>query len=231
MNKLYFSSDWHLMQKNIVKNLSRWNHADKERLRDFKDEIEMTNYIIQRTNDIVKKNDTLYLLGDLYFGKDLNELLNLLSKIKCKNIHYVFGNHDHIIHKNFNIFQNIFKSMTGAKTIHYKYPLPGTDPNRDAWKGKEIINLCHYAQRIWDQSHRGAWMLYGHSHSSLDIFTHSSKIANTINKFYAEKKTIDVGIDNAKLVLGDYIPFEFFQLKEIMDKRDILFIDQHEKRA
>ena len=32
---------------------------------------------------------------------------------------------------------------------------------------EQDIVLCHYAMRVWQKSHYGAWMLYGHSHGTL----------------------------------------------------------------
>ena len=37
--------------------------------------------------------------------------------------------------------------------------IPGTD---------QSIVLCHYAMAVWDKSHRGNLMLYGHSHSEAE---------------------------------------------------------------
>jgi calcineurin-like phosphoesterase family protein len=33
-------------------------------------------------------------------------------------------------------------------------------------KGQPIV-LCHYAMRVWNRAHHGAWHLYGHSHGKL----------------------------------------------------------------
>ena len=32
--------------------------------------------------------------------------------------------------------------------------------------GQPIV-ICHYAMRVWNRSHHGAWHLYGHSHGNL----------------------------------------------------------------
>ena len=45
------------------------------------------------------------------------------------------------------------------------YELKVNDP--DGRHGKQGIVLCHYAMRVWNKSHHGNFMLYGHSHGSL----------------------------------------------------------------
>lgn len=73
--------------------------------------------------------------------------------------------------------------------------------------------LFHYSMRVWLGSHKGYYHLYGHSHSSLE------KLPNG--------KSIDVGIDNAKRLFGEYRPFSEDELIQILDKREIKFLDQH----
>jgi len=58
---------------------------------------------------------------------------------------------------------------------------------------KQPIVLCHYAMRVWDRSHYGSLHFYGHSHGGLSWY----------------KNSLDVGVDNAKKLLGEYRPFSF----------------------
>jgi calcineurin-like phosphoesterase family protein len=55
----------------------------------------------------------------------------------------------------------------------------------------QVIVLCHYALRVWDCSHYGAWHLYGHSHGELSPMG----------------KSLDVGVDvyPAPISLGEVI--------------------------
>jgi hypothetical protein len=34
--------------------------------------------------------------------------------------------------------------------------------------------LCHYAMRVWNRSHHGAWHLYGHSQGESPRNTHGA---------------------------------------------------------
>jgi calcineurin-like phosphoesterase family protein len=71
---------------------------------------------------------------------------------------------------------------------------------------------------IWNKSHRGAWHLYGHSHANAE---------EGLNKLMPERKSFDVGVDNAAVLLGSYRPFTFEEVKKIMDKKKGCSIDHH----
>jgi calcineurin-like phosphoesterase family protein len=80
------------------------------------------------------------------------------------------------------------------------------------------ITLCHYAMAVWDKSHRGAWQLYGHSHTNLEGW---------IDKAMPGHFSMDVGIDNAARLLGEYRPFSFEEISSILMKRKGFFPDHH----
>lgn len=225
----YFISDLHFSQRNILKSLTVWDHADIETLRDFNSVDQMNDTIISNINNTVNNNDELYILGDLYFGNSIMELQSLISRIKCKNLFLILGNHDDIITSNREHFKMFFKEICEYKEVRFKFPLPGIDPNRERWMGRVHLVLCHYAMRVWNQSHRGSIMLYGHSHSSLDTLKHTNIIANNVNSYYSTHKTMDVGIDNIKRIFNEYRPISLTEILKIMDNKNILYIDHHEK--
>ena len=70
----------------------------------------------------------------------------------------------------------------------------------NSYKDSQDIVLNHFAMRTWEKSHHGSWHLYGHSHGSLEHINWG--------------KSMDVGI-----MVNDYKPFSFHQIKAIMDKR------------
>lgn len=85
---------------------------------------------------------------------------------------------------------------------------------RDAYKGyigKTYFHLNHFAHRVWNKSHRGSIHLYGHSHSSIPDFG----------------KSMDVGIDAAYKIYGEYKPFHIDDIVRIMEKREIQKVDHH----
>lgn len=226
MKQTYFTSDLHLFQKNIIKKFSRWETGG---LREFDSIAEMNETILDNINATVTEEDELWILGDLMFSKDPKDLQYIFHNINCKNINIILGNHDYILRKGRDK-QYRFRNIYDYRRISVSYPLEGQDPHRDKWKGKQQIILSHYAMRVWDKSHHGSWMLYGHSHDSLDNMRGQEDERLIVNSFYGRKKTMDVGIDTAFRVLGEYRPFSFWEIKDIMDNKEVLTIDHHEKR-
>ena len=63
---------------------------------------------------------------------------------------------------------------------------------------KHNTMLCHYPSAFWDQSHKGSFHLYGHCHG------HKEDVLDTA---FPGRRSIDVGMDNAKRLFDDFIPF------------------------
>lgn len=82
--------------------------------------------------------------------------------------------------------------------------------------GRHFI-LDHYAGRVWKGSHKGYIHLYGHSHSNLE--------------YEIWGKSMDIGIDNAYRLFKEYRPFSITEIIDIMDKREIKFIDHHKSET
>ena len=78
-------------------------------------------------------------------------------------------------------------------------------------KAKRRIVLCHYAFRVWNKSHRGAWHLYGHSHGSLPDDPNSL--------------SFDAGVD-----CHEFTPISYERVKEIMAEKRFLPVDHHGER-
>lgn len=73
------------------------------------------------------------------------------------------------------------------------------------------ITVCHFPFASWNNISTGAWMLYGHCHGS----------------YSAKGKILDVGIDNAYKLVGEYRPLSFTEVKEYMDRISIWSVDHH----
>lgn len=88
----WFTSDLHLGHTNIIEYCNR----------PFKSIKEMDDSIIKNINETVDEDDTLFVIGDFCMKKS-TEASDAPQKafdyyrnqIKCKNIVFVFGNHDH----------------------------------------------------------------------------------------------------------------------------------------
>lgn len=83
--------------------------------------------------------------------------------------------------------------------------------------------------RVWDGSHHGAIMLYGHSHGTLDELSPEFTDPTWIGEGYYLKnyKTMDVGIDTHPA----FRPYSITEIVDIMKYRDILFIDHHSEET
>ena len=137
MPNIWFTADFHLGHKNIIRYCNRPFEAVEE----------MNHTIIERLNACVKANDILYFLGDFCMGPKARAA-ELPRQIRCKKIFGVPGNHDKDTRKLIQEFSWL------------------NDLAEVSLNGQRIV-LCHYAMRVWNQSSHGAWHLYGHSHGKL----------------------------------------------------------------
>src|SRR5437588_11989614 len=140
----------------------------------------MDQTILERLNASVKANDILYFLGDFCIGSKVRALEHR-KQIRCRKIFAVPGNHDKQIRKLTEEFS--WLSNLAEISIH----------------GQPIV-ICHYALRVWNRSHHGAWHLYGHSHGNLSDTPTSL--------------SMDVGVDT-----HDFRPWHFDEISPLMAER------------
>ncbi|KKN48865.1 hypothetical protein LCGC14_0648700 [marine sediment metagenome] len=139
----------------------------------------MDTILLRNLRERIKPNDTLYFLGDLTFKeKVVHEFFEIFEDIK---IYYIIGNHDSS------------KVVDEAR----KYCI-SISHLKDIKVIDQSITLCHYAMRVWKESHYNSWQLYGHSHSNL----------KSIGKQH------DIGVDN-----NNFFPLSYEDLVEIMKNK------------
>lgn len=119
------------------------------------------------------------------------------ERIVCRNVHLVLGNHDGRISKSSEL-RGLFASV---------------QPYLEIEVDGSMACLFHYKQTVWNRSHRGSYHLYGHSHGS------SEHIVNG--------RSMDVGVDNAYALLGEYRPFSFDEAVRILEGRKFVAVDHH----
>lgn len=204
MSNIFFTSDTHYGHSNIAsKNSSKWDKG----YRDFNSTEEMNRVIVKNINKLVKYEDTLYHLGDWSFG-GIDNIWNFRKQIVCKNIHLILGNHDSHI--------ELDKTLPNCPNLlHAKHIFDSVDHYKEITIGKTNFILSHYAHRVWKGHHKEYIHLYGHSHDSLD------KNNNTWGK------SMDVGIDSAHRIFGEYRPFHLEEIEKIMYKREVYLPDHH----
>jgi calcineurin-like phosphoesterase family protein len=195
---IYFTSDSHYNHTNICgPKISSW----KAGYRDFETLDEMNQNIVDSINSVVKEDDTLIHAGDWSFG-GLDSIFEFRDRLICKNIILTFGNHDYNIKKNKDRFGR--KPLDCFSTTTQRYTI--------RQKGLPLIIIQHYSERIWEDSHKGTIMLYGHSHGTLPQYT---------NNRGEPLKTMDIGYDVRR------VPFSLDEILDIMKDRPSTSIDHH----
>jgi calcineurin-like phosphoesterase family protein len=119
-----------------------------------------------------------------------------LKRINCKNIYFCWGNHDN------KKIAPFFKECHERFELNYK---------------NKLVVLSHYAQAVWNKSHHGSWMLYGHCHGSAEEW---------LDQTMPQRFSMDVGIDNIYKILGEYRPVSFEEIEKIFSKRKGISIDK-----
>lgn len=202
---IWFTADTHYGHTNIVKGTSSWE--DKSGCRDFSSVEKMNNAIVDGINSYVKPEDILFHLGDWSFGGKSN-IGKLRERLAVNVIYLIAGNHDtHIL--NYDEYNELFTHVY---------------PYREITIDKNSMTLCHFPICSWNRAYRGAWMLHGHTHDTL--FKSRDE-----NHWYNRSKIMDVGMDTAYELYGEYKPFSFEQIRQIMSLRQFISIDQHDEKT
>ena len=182
----------------------------------------MNSTIVAGINDNVKEDDILIHLGDWSFG-GIENIWNLKQRLNVKRIHLVLGNHDTHIERN-KVLPNATWKPTMDTLINFvaRDIFDSVNNYLELNIDKKDIILSHYPIVSWNKAYRGSWMLHGHTHNTL------FKKGPHVN-WYQSSKIIDVGMDTAYVLYGEYRPFSFKEIKTIMDKRKFISVDQHDK--
>jgi calcineurin-like phosphoesterase family protein len=164
----------------------------------------MDETIIGNINKCVDSNSILFHLGDFAMpGRQHDYFYRCQyyrNRINCRTIIYLYGNHDGAELE--TLFTRCADLMSDVVVNHQQF------------------SLCHYAQVVWNKNHGRSQSinLYGHSHSSAEPWMDSNMLGH---------RSMDVGIDNAYKLLGEYRPFSFQEIMEIMSKRTGFSMDHH----
>lgn len=137
----YYISDLHLGHENIIS-------FDR---RPFANLDEMHRTIIENWNRAVTDRDTVYILGDMIWGKE-SEWPFWLRQLSGNKV-LITGNHDP---KQFSgTTKRYFQDIKAYKEI--------------ADNGRRVI-LCHYPMPFYNAAYSGlCYMLYGHVHQTREF--------------------------------------------------------------
>lgn len=173
-----------------------WKGGKSDQHKIDQDSISMMNQaLIDNINKTVPKDGILIHLGDFaLWPKSSDKNLSytqrcsaLRSMINCEKMYMLWGNHDR------------------PDLLKYLFTWDGYTAKVQVNDDLQVV-LFHYCQAVWDCSHRGAIHCYGHSHSDIE---------GGMETIMPGRRSMDVGVDNAAKILGEYRPFS---LKEIVDR-------------
>lgn len=172
---IYYISDLHLRDQAIF---------DKC-IRPFKDLDDMEEIIIERWNNKVKKDDIVYVLGDV-----ANENPNTIKIYEQLNghKHLIVGNHDHILLDAIKVSQT-FESICFIKMIE---------------DNERKVCLCHYPLMDWMEFNRKGYLIYGHVHNKTSNNSHAYY---QIKEYFKDKHAFNCGVD-----VNDFTPMTLDEL-------------------
>ncbi len=176
---LWFTSDLHIGHRKVIEFCNR-PYADVD---------EMHEGIIANWNARVRKNDIVYVLGDVSFT-NATKTKEVMDRLKGRKI-LILGNHDAAAHKMLamgfdEVYENHKIKIAGREILLSHFPYyPAVDSGEDR-------RYLH--KRITDD---GGWLLVGHVHTA-----------------WAQKdKMINVGVD-----VRDYAPMSHEKILAIIEK-------------
>jgi calcineurin-like phosphoesterase family protein len=177
----FFTSDQHYGHSNIIKYCNR----------PFATSEEMDEVLIENWNKkVTSPDDTVYHLGDFAFKYSSQEIINIINRLNGKKV-FILGNHDGA-----NLLGALhFLKLKSYQLLDLKI--------KDAELGTQHVTLCHYPMISWNQSHRGAWNLFGHHHGSV----------KDISKFLTPRH-LDLSVEN-----HNYSPISFDEVKVLITKQ------------
>ena len=241
--RLLFTSDTHYNHTNICKSSTKWDTDRGGKTRDFPSLCEMNDTLVNNINEVVGEDDILIHLGDWSFG-GFDSIAEFRDRIICKNIHLVFGNHDHHQRNNKLLTDRYLKNgevVKGDAVYNYDEEWDGCekwtnqlgvqtlfescheylflDVRRPTEKGSvdKFSFVCmHYPIASWNNMNSGVIHLHGHVHLPPQ-------------QRVSAGKAMDVGVD------GNYFyPISMDTILDIMSEQPIkklsLPSDHHEKK-
>lgn len=184
---IYFIADMHLGHENIIQLCNR----------PFKTIEEMDEALISNWNRKVKKNDTVYIIGDLMWkGIDPKIYLERLNGNKV----LIIGNHD---------------SNWLCKCNPLDYFKIVTNMHIDSLNC-HTVTMCHYPMLEWKKSRKEGssklgYLIYGHIHNKID---------EMYSYLFEKENALNAGVD-----INNFEPVTFDELVENNRKFKELIIE------
>ena len=187
--------------------------------RGFSSVVEHDNAVIDSINTTVKSDDILLHLGDLCLNTKIDEFEQLISRVNCKNIYMLWGNHPNPHYK--NVYIPMVKKILGENYTSESEVYPLRYKNiiyvghyAEIILGGQFCVLSHYPIYVFNEMAHGSWMLCGHSHYGCPL----TKSDNLYGKI------LDVGWD------GHGKPWSIEEIKTVMNEKRFVAVDHHLSR-
>lgn len=137
---IWFTSDTHFGHANVLRFCDRpWESIEQ-----------MNKALVDNINARVAPSDSLYHLGDFSFKMPVEATRELRSKIRCRDVHWVPGNHD-----------KDWSQPTVAGTFVVEPPIATLKLE----SGRKVV-MCHYPIMDWSGLGHGSIHLHGHIHAT-----------------------------------------------------------------
>ena len=200
-HKVFFTSDTHF----------RHNQSFIFETRGYKNRYEHDDALIAKINEVVRTEDTLIHLGDFCLNITLPEFNEILARINCQNVAYIWGNHNSCIRR---YYEDAVATEYDKDIEVYPYAvgkLTYLGYYKELIVNGHMIVIHHYPHQIFNQMQQGAWQLSGHSHYSNP----------TTQLDHPDNKILDVGWD------GHGKPLSFPEIQKIMMTKNHIKQDKH----
>lgn len=199
----YYIADLHFFHESL---------NTKMDCRGFKSAEEMNEYMIEKWNAKVRRNDDVIILGDLSWGS-AEETNILLERLKGR-LHLIQGNHDRFLKD---------KAFDASRFVWIKHYEELQDNRR-----KIILShfpvMCYNGQyRLDEEGNPKTYMLYGHVHD-----THDQRLLEQFQKITKDTKAvgpdgvsrhIPCNMINCFCMYSDYTPLTLDEWIECDKKR------------
>lgn len=200
MKKVYFTSDLHFGHANVL-----YFHPERRQEMGINLDMlqanknlavqQMNDWIINKWNNTVDKDDYVYILGDLCLSNKASTE-RILSKLKGKK-YLIRGNHD----KSCKGLERYFEWVGDIREVKFTHnQFDFIDINEPF-----CVELCHFPLLGWNRRMHGTIMVHGHTHGCIDKVNTESK-----------ELRIDIGFDSA---MGFH---KLVSLKELYDKMKLI---------
>ena len=172
----YFTSDLHLGHTNILTLCNR----------PFSDIDQMDAALIANWNRKVKKNDVVYLIGDVVWDK--KKVGYYMEQLQGKKI-LITGNHD----------------ATWVKKEECQAYFASVQPYLELHLNGHPVTMCHYPMLEWKSSrkevgHRLGYLIHGHIHN---------RVADEYRQLFLQFNALNAGVD-----VNAFAPVTFEELVE-----------------